>query len=244
MTVENYVNFLNEQVDNLKKYIAFSSSTSQWTNQGYDWPLIAHVAKEAKYAIIAFVESELQRQISTHTTSEEIWDMKTNNNAGTLSSKIINTKQIDLTDGTNYNNPYSRCSLNNVRTSLFKLAQVIKPLFIPADSTSDKKKGIIGAWHRSNIDVVGYNSFGGPPYIRYKNFPGHGSDMCYIDQWYFSLSYWLYAFLTGFHFVSFGYLGGVDTAEFTSEMQVKALTNGEVDFEVWNTTSTGSPAYK
>ena len=222
MTVQEYDNFLAGQIEDLKEYISPAP--------GFYWPLIAQAAKEAKYAITSFVESELQRQVSTHTTIEETLDM-TGGGGGSLTTNNTNVKQIDLAEGSGYDRPFSRCSLRTVKLSLYKLARLIR--FEGFNTYSQLTVGDIGTWNRD--DFEGALCLLSSPYREYN-----GQLPVWWDQWLISLRYWLITFITGLHFSTSSNAGSSTPTVFSPADQVAALTNGELDSFIPNSQNSGT----
>ena len=221
MTVQDYNEFLQGQADKLKGYIAPREimGTHQQIISEIPWPLIALIAREAKSAITSFVESELRRQISVRAA-------QTTNTTGILS--------IDLAGGvrdSDYNRPYSRSSLRTVRSSLYKLARVIKPYFLSVrTNVSDIKT--IGMWHHREIFLFRQ----APNATPFSRVPfQENSNGGLIDNWLVSLSYWLFAFVSGLHFRTSNHARDGVPSAFTPDLQAAALTDGGFDFFIQNT---------
>ena len=140
-----------------------------------------------------------------------------------------------LATGSGYDRPFSRCSLRTVRTALFRLTQVIKPLRVNVTGTNT---GTIGTWHQiiypeheiinpeGEKDILPFNlPFNRDPYRKSYN-----PTRDYWDHWYVSLSYWLFAFNTGLYYKTASDAASQTPSIFTPAMQAAALTDGTLTF--------------
>ena len=130
-----------------------------------------------------------------------------------------------------YTRPFTRLSLRNVRTSLYKLSHVVKPYRL---SFNTGNAAITGTWHRAMYNYPGAVHFSFEPY-KYMVF-----DNPHRDHWYVSLSFWLHAFNTGLYFNSAQNAGSGAPSVFTSAMQAAALTDGTLNFYVKNAQKSGA----
>ena len=205
MTVQSFENFLASKLEALRTCISPSA--------GLNWPQVAQAANEARDAIISFVESEMRNQISVKNA--------------TTKNTTADDEPIDLANnsGYNYDRPFSRCSLRSVRSSLYRLACVIRPYIKPEIFTGIKLEistGTVGTWYRhgfsSNCPI-----FSLAPYRQVADGAG------YVDQWFISLSHWLSAFITGIHFSTAQNAYTKIPSIFSYNLQVEALTDKMLD---------------
>lgn len=207
MTVQAFDNFLAQQIASLREYIS-PGYTANPVN-AIHWPLIAQVALEAKYAIASFVETELQRQ-SVSRAAKYTFNYSSGAPLSEYIDTINNVELASLFNSHDHSLPVSL--LRPVRTSLYKLARVIKPYHLYVSSNYGAT-GAVGTWRQANINTFPTLPFDRLPY----------RDVNKWDHWFISLSFWLFSFNTGLYFGTAANAWSGNPSIFTHDLQAAAL---------------------